>query len=222
MKTLFFFIILFILVGCEQKGNNQTNKEKTFEEKVTLSNKADDISKIIQDSINSKLNVKGSFLNYQFGDSKSIVFAKTKNHLKSGKLVKETPYLGAQYKYLIYKLKLRESYVNFGVDFSFTNNNKLYKIELRTITPPLSTNSFLTLDFNEIVSLYKEKYKTLWHYNKYTPVTATVESVDYENVEGNRYICLNLFGGDITITYKNLTLEEKMKDDNLKTSKNDL
>ena len=30
------------------------------------------------------------------------------------------------------------------------------------------------------------------------------------------------FGGDITITYKNLTLQERMKENNLKTTKDDL
>lgn len=221
-RYLLIIVLILPMFSCEVDNRNPQKDYKKFEYKLESSKKSDDVNGIIKDSIRSKLNIKESFLGFQFGDSKALVEKKTINYLRDGKLVKEVPYFGAQYKSLLYKLNLRESLIKFEVDFAYTNKNELYKVELQSANPPLSTNYYSILDFNEIVNLYKDKYKTQWHYNKYISVTSTVERIDYENIEGNRYICLIFFGDIITITYKNLTFEEKMKEDKLNTTKDDI
>lgn len=225
MKYLLIIIFSFsFLIGCRQKESNSVKFNQSIIDELSPAKKLEDIKKIIQDSIKSKNDIKDSFLDYKFGESKSSVSQKTRKHLINRKLVKKAPYAEAKYKELIYTLKLRESNISFALNFDFTNEDELFNIELRNLRPPESTNYFTSdqLYFFDIVALFKEKYTTKWYYDESVLPNKRIESINYENIVGNRYIRLFLDSGDILINYKNLTLEEKMKANILKSSKQDL
>lgn len=225
MKYLIIIISLTIL-SCNQKRYNPSNTSLQNDSNLVSIENFNEIQKIIQDSIKSKNNIKDCFLDYKFEDSKSLVERKTKEYFKNGKFINKIPsHELIVKKPIMYKLKLTDDSVLFGVDFFFTNRNILYKIELGSLVEAYSENYFASIapfTLKKIFQIFQKKYDTKWYFTKGKLVDSEKETLSYENIVGNRYICLDFDGRNITITYKNLTLEEKMKEDNLNKTKNDI
>jgi len=220
MKNLF-LVFFLIIIGCQQ-NNSTPRKVKSLEGKNEQSKKKEDISQLLTGGIYSKNQIKDCFLDFKFGDSKSVVSSKTKKYLRIKKLAKKPPYSGAQFKSLLYNFKLRESTISFAVFFEFTNKNELYKVVLGNISYPGYPGGILNEEFEEIVSVYKEKYKTKWYFDKYLRNNSNMVNFEFYNLEGNRYISINHFSSNVSISYTNLTLEENFKKDNLNSSKKDI
>lgn len=220
MKLILLFFIIFF-IGCEKEKDEKKilYNDRTYEEIIMQSKKKNDISIFFYDSIHAGRTVRESFLNFKLGDSKIVTENKIKDQIRQKKLRKNRPF--GTYELLLYKMELRNRIMDFKLEFDYSTD-LLYSIQL-TYFEPLPFNSPInSWDKEEIISLYKDKYKNNWYIDNYIPIGSSVEYEQYENLEGTRYISLTFTERTLYIIYKDIKLENREKTEKSLKTKTDI